>query len=266
MTTLTHLTTGVQAAINAFRNNPVIVRVPTDSLKFNSTLTGIRPVDSVLASRYAQNMLEGVQFPPILVARDDTKVIDGNIILAANRINLRKGHSEYEFSNVTYTDPITDKCELAIFAARCNLSHGNPYSGAQRRRLINFLERNGWNCAEIADILKVPEPSARRTSNQSVIVGGVREPAKRNFSHLYGTKVSKPEYKAHNDKDVAISDCKAAEQLMRHISNPDLVSHDMLTYDALAALPAAIKAFFNSPKVAANVKKFNALKAELAAK
>lgn len=122
----------------------------------------LRSVDQKVAERYAQLMLDGVKFPPILVGKypasekyGDVAIVDGiHRIIAAQAAKIEELPVKIE----SYTSLPQMLADMYV----ANQEHGLPVSDGERNKRIELLRKQGWKLADIAKAFHLSTASIDR--------------------------------------------------------------------------------------------------------
>lgn len=132
----------------------------------------------------------GEELPPITVAKEDKRVVDG-----FHRIRAFKklGKDTIE----AFVKSYATEADLFADAVRLNRSHGRALDSYDIRRAIQRLLELGYVREAIADVVRIPAPRVDEMIRGFASNGGNNAvPLKRGLMHMAGKKLTKQQRRA----------------------------------------------------------------------
>ena len=190
--------------------------IKLQNLKVSPEITGIRPVNVVVVSRYAQAMRQGATFPPITITKDGT-IVKGNHRYQAY---LKEYPDDYEIS--VEVKSYKTKADMVEDSIRDNAQHGYQLDGISRKRAIFALSKLGRTDQQIADLLGVSVRRVVEIAGLGVIVVG-QDGEKEEFPIKGGAEavakkrieITEEQYTDHINRDRCMYVKPTAEQLAK---------------------------------------------------
>jgi len=134
---------------------------------------------------YAQSMVSGAKFPPIVLAIFANKkyLVDGR-----HRIDARKQLKKETIQAEIYVG--WDKKKIFEEAVRMNIAHGRVLSPFEKRRIALKLREEGYDSKNISELIQVPQDKlenfvAQRLTNaltgETIVKSEIKHLAGQNF-------------------------------------------------------------------------------------
>jgi len=211
----------------------------------------VREVSPQIVHDYAQAMMTGDQFPPMLVEAMTNRIVCGH-------------HRYYAYRRIYEPDKMVN-CEVREFnddaviirtAARDNSIQGRRLSTWDRKRVVNRLRQLGDSADDIARLLSVPVFKIDRWAEQTVIVIGRKgkhttrreEPVKRGQEHMRGKEVTEQQYEAHRKQDLGIGSYRLMSILLERVNGGWIDMNNGKTMEMVEELHSALEGLLEMSK------------------
>lgn len=207
--------------------------IKIDSIEFNEELYPRTKSNWLVEYNYSQAMKSGSEFPAILVARMNKRLI---LVDGKHRIEARKINKETHIKADVKT--ISSEKELYIMAVKANIKHGYQFSPFEKARIIKKLEGEmKLDIDEISSIINMPSSKLMDFANKraTISISGQEVILKAPLKHLSGQEVD-DSILFEQDIFSVRSQMSLVNQLIALLENDQLIVKDVKKLEKLGKL------------------------------
>lgn len=220
------------------KTRPRPKKVPNTDLVEDFDIYPRGNIDSYTVNRYADAMIAGSEFPPIVADEESKRIVDG---FHRRRAHVR-AFGEGKTIEVLF---VRHESEADVFAdcVRHNAKHGIPIDNHDRVRIISIGRRLGIQDIELAGLMEITEPKMEVLAQRITSVKDIQEPAflKNTNRHLAGGKPLTKKQRQGNDKAGGHNQLFYVNQVINLIENDLLDKENEKLMDGLRRLGSMIE-------------------------